>query len=169
MINLISWQDLTPSERVTVHNFQVTQTQVDYAGPVSRAIAAVEANQSGEVMGIALQFDEAIVGFVVLKCGSMAPTWASQETIFISALRIDHQYQGRGLGTMALQAIPNWIKCRWHGYNNIKLSVDEDNVSGIRAYEKACFKDEGIREAGRIGWVRYMSRSIYTETDDGVC
>jgi len=35
--------------------------------------------------------------------------------------------------------------------------------------KKACFKDEGIREAGRIGWVRYMSRSIYTETDDGVC
>ena len=40
------------------------------------------------------------------------------------------------------------------------LSVVEDNAPGRRAYEKAGFIDSGLREQGRIGWVRTLARTI---------
>lgn len=40
------------------------------------------------------------------------------------------------------------------------LSVDEENEPGLRSYSKAGWSDLGLRDKGRIGWVRYMKRDL---------
>jgi RimJ/RimL family protein N-acetyltransferase len=40
------------------------------------------------------------------------------------------------------------------------LAVDEENGAARRSYEKAGWIETGIREQGRIGWVRYMNRVL---------
>ena len=159
-MNLIPWNQLTQVERDAVRAFQIDERQGEYAGPISRAIAAVESATTDEVIGMAFEMDAVIVGFVVLKSGASAPTWAGENTIVISAMRIDAQYQGRGFGTLALNAVATWVHLHMPLCTSIKLSVDEENIAGIRAYTKAGFVDDGIRETGRIGWVRYMTKSI---------
>jgi RimJ/RimL family protein N-acetyltransferase len=75
-------------------------------------------------------------------------------------MRIDLSMQGRGIGSATLQALPSWVAEHWPESHELILSVDEENAAARRAYAKAGFADHGIREQGRIGWVRYMSKAI---------
>jgi RimJ/RimL family protein N-acetyltransferase len=63
------------------------------------------------------------------------------------------RFQGLGLGTAALQCLPEWLLAHWVDITSIMLSVDEENVAGRRSYTKAGWSDLGTRDKGRIGWV----------------
>lgn len=96
----------------------------------------------------------------VIKRGSSAPAWAGARAAAISAMRIDVSQQGKGLGSAALQALAAWLRRHWPESGELTLSVDEENQLARGAYAKAGFVDLGIREEGRIGWVRYMSKPV---------
>jgi hypothetical protein len=98
-----------------------------------------------------------------LKRGAANPSWASTAAAVISALRIDLRFQGLGIGTAALQYLPEWLSIYWPDTTSIMLSVDEENEAGRRSYAKAGWVDLGTRDKGRIGWVRYMKRAVLNE------
>jgi len=155
---LARWQDLSPSDQASVRELSVTAQQIEYAGTIERAIENCEADGEDDIAGLAIRGDGQIVGFLVLKRRSRAPDWASPAAATISAMRIDQVHQGKGIGSAALQALPQWVSENWPESSSLTLSVDEDNKAGIRAYGKAGFQDHGVRVEGRIGWVRYMSK-----------
>ncbi|WP_431266449.1 GNAT family N-acetyltransferase [Roseateles chitinivorans] len=118
-----------------------------------------DASAEGQVTGLAI-VEQQIVGFLVLKRGASLPAWAQASDAVISAMRIDLAHQGKGFGTLALRAVFDWVRQQWPEAARLVLSVDEGNTPGRRAYEKAGFIDAGVREQGRIGWVRYMARTL---------
>ncbi|GAB3252978.1 GNAT family N-acetyltransferase [Chitinimonas naiadis] len=155
-ITLIAWQDLDAYQRAAVAGLQISTVQIEYAGSVERAIQACESDTKGEVLGVAILCDQHIAGFLTCKRGSSAPGWVPADAVVISGLRIDQAWQGRGMGVKALRLLPVWLQRQWPDAMQIVLSVDEENVAGIRAYEKAGWVDTGVRLQGRIGWVRQM-------------
>ena len=159
-IALIRWQDLKPSEQASVLKLDVSAQQVEFAGTVELAVAACEADKNNDVAGIAIKDDEGIIGFLVLKRRSKLPKWSNPSAAVISAMRIDQGHQGKGLGSISLLALTEWVAINWPESSSLALSVDEENTAGIRAYAKAGFQDHGVRVQGRIGWVRYMSKPI---------
>lgn len=161
-VELVPWAALSVAERQAVCQLETSEAQVEFAGTTERAVAAAISEPGDDVVGLAVRRceDGAIVGFLVLKRGARAPDWAGPGAAAISALRIAWDQQGRGLGTAALRALAPWTAAHWPGVQQLALSVDEHNPAGIRAYAKAGFADRGVRDAGRYGWVRQMSRPV---------
>jgi RimJ/RimL family protein N-acetyltransferase len=160
LIELTHWDDLSETEKAAVRHISVSSQQIEFAGTIDRAVEAVEAGDTHDIAGLAIQSSGIVVGFLVLKRKSKAPKWATPGAAVISAMRIDQAHQGKGFGSAALMALCEWVAANWPDSIALSLSVDEENIAGIRAYGKAAFADHGIREQGRIGWVRYMSRPI---------
>ncbi|GIL05789.1 MAG: hypothetical protein BroJett031_23090 [Betaproteobacteria bacterium] len=156
MIHLVAWAELSEQAKAEVRSLRVSERQVEYAGSIESSLAQCEGS-TNELVGLAIVYGQAVVGFLLLKCGSKAPQWSSPHSVVISALRIGEQYQGRGYGRQALLALPRWVEQYWPAMRTVSLSVDEENEAAIRSYLRAGWKDQGVRVQGRIGWVRYMS------------
>ena len=153
---LLAWPQLTPDQQAQVRGLAISAVQVEYAGAGERQLAAVEAESGDDLVGLAVLVDGHAVGFLVLKRRSRAPAWAAPEDATVSGMRIDQRMQGQGLGSAALALLPQWLRQHWHGCPAIVLTVDEANLRGIKAYRRAGFEDLGLREMGRVGWVRRM-------------
>jgi diamine N-acetyltransferase len=159
-ISLKRWQLLSPLEKTAVSGLAVTPQQIEFAGTVERAIESCKADQSDQVAGLAILRDRVVVGFLVLKRGTSAPSWADPAAATVSALRVDLSHQGQGIGSAALKVLPSWVAENWRESPSLALSVDEENHSARNAYARAGFVDHGTREQGRIGWVRFMSKPV---------
>lgn len=159
-IELVRFQGLQPSDQAVVRAIEVSEQQIEYAGTIDRAIQACEADGTDEVVGLAIRTGSQIAGFMLIKRRGKSPEWAEPSAVVITAMRIDRAHQGKGLGSSALLTLSQWVATHWSDATSLTLAVDEDNLTGIRAYLKAGFQDRGDRVQGRIGWVRYMSKAL---------
>jgi len=160
MVRLVPWRELSAESKAAVLALRVTSEQVQYAGTVEAAVAQCEAEESSEVLGLAVVAGGAVVGFLLLKLGSKAPQWVPSQAAVIGAMRVSVEYQGQGIGTRALEVLPAWVQQHCPAIQSLVLSVDEENTAAMRSYAKAGWVDQGTRVQGRIGWVRYMSRPV---------
>lgn len=159
-LTLRPWSELSAEERAGVRGLTISAAQIEYAGTIEAAIAHCEANDEGELTGLAILAPTGIAGFLLLKRGRAAPDWVPDSAAAITALRVDTGHQGRGVGTAALQLVPAWVGSNWRRVDSVVLSVDEENAAAIRSYRKAGWSDDGVRIRGRIGWERRMTRKL---------
>ena len=91
MVRIVRWEELSPTQEIDVESLTVSDLQIEYAGPTHRAVAACRSDLTGDIQGAAIFDGEAIVGFLVLKRRSAAPSWATSGAAVISALeRVRH-------------------------------------------------------------------------------
>jgi RimJ/RimL family protein N-acetyltransferase len=159
-VEVADWHALAPAEREAVLALQISAAQTEFAGPVARSVAACEAGDPAEVAGLAIRVGGEIVGWVVLKRGASAPEWVAAGAAVVSGLRIDVHHQGRGIGAAALDAMAHWVARHWTQTSMMMLRVDDGNAAGIRAYEKAGWRETGKRRVGRVGLERTMSLTL---------
>jgi len=160
LVTLCPWPALSAAERDVVLGLQISREQAEFAGSVARSVAACEAGDPGEVAGLAIRAGRDIVGWVLLKRGAGAPDWVAGDAAVVSGLRIDHRQQGRGLGALALAELARWVGRHWPQAMRLVLRVDEGNAAGIRAYEKAGWREVGERRVGRVGVERTMTLAL---------
>jgi len=159
-VKLADWRELAPAEREAVLHIEIDASQVEFAGTLARSVAACEAGDPAEVAGLAIRVEGAAVGWVLVKRGAAAPDWVDAGDVVISGLRIDRRQQGRGLAALALAELSFWVARRWPRAERLVLRVDEGNVAGIRAYEKAGWREVGERRLGRVGVEWTMARAL---------
>jgi len=164
----VCWHDLDEAGRAAVRGLAIAPRQLEYAGAIDAAIERCEAADPASLRGLALRLrgepadpsGGPIVGFVVLRRGPALPAWAPASSAVIGGLRIAADRQGQGLGTAAMHALHAWVATQWPDCTTIALRVDDDNAAGIRAYEKAGWRDVGERRPGRVGLERTMARAV---------
>ena len=159
-VHLVAWRTLTPAERDAVAQLEISAEQVEFAGTVARSIAACEAGDAAEVAGLAIRSVGEIVGWVLLKRGPSAPAWAHADAVVVGGLRIDQRQQGRGIGAAAVATLAPWVAQHWPQATRLMLRVDDGNVAGIRAYEKAGWREVGERRVGRVGVERTLQLQL---------
>ena len=159
-VTLHPWPSLSPIERDDVRGLQISAGQLEFAGTIARSVAACETGDPDEVAGLAIRAGGDVVGWVLLKRGASAPDWVGAGEVVISGLRIDERHQGRGLGGLALAELARWVAGRWPDVSRMVLRVDDGNAAGIRAYEKAGWRETGERRLGRVGLERTMTRAV---------
>jgi len=159
-VEVVDWHALAPADRDAVLGLQISAAQTEFAGPVTRSVAACEAGDPAEVAGLAIRLGGEVVGWVVLKRGGSAPEWVTPGAAVVSGLRIDLRHQGRGIGAAALDAMARWVARHWTHTSMMVLRVDDGNAAGIRAYEKAGWVETGERRVGRVGVERTMSLAL---------
>jgi RimJ/RimL family protein N-acetyltransferase len=157
LVELTVWQTLAPAERDALLRLEISAEQIEFAGAMSKTVAACEAGDPTQVAGLAIRADGDIVGWVVLKRGASAPDWAAAGAAVVGGLRIDLRHQGRGIGAAALAGMAGWVARHWPEISLLTLRVDDGNAAGIRAYEKAGWTETGERCVGRVGVERTMS------------
>jgi len=156
-VELVDWRALSPGDRDALRGLEISAAQIEFAGTMSKSLAVCETGDPVEVAGLAIRLECAIVGWVVLKRGASTPEWVGADAVVVSGLRIDTRQQGRGIGSAALGEMARWIAQHWPESSVLKLRVDDGNVAGIRAYEKAGWIEVGERRDGRVGLERTMS------------
>ena len=159
-VELVDWHVLTTAEREDVAGLEISAEQLEFAGSMAKSIAACEAGDPAEVAGLAIRVGDEIVGWVLLKRGSSAPDWVGAEAAVVSGLRVDRRQQGRGIGPSALSAMAQWVARHWPPAARLTLRVDDGNVAGIRAYEKAGWREVGERRIGRVGVERTLQLQL---------
>ena len=103
------------------------------------------------------------VGFYRLD---YAPTIVARRSIGeasvgLRAFFLDAGWQGRGLGTRAVQACCEDLRARHPGRSLLALNVDCRNVAAINAYRKAGFVDTGeLYPGGSAGPQHLMVRRL---------
>ena len=159
-VEMIDWHALAAAERDAVRTLEISARQIEFAGGVARSVAACEAGDPAAVAGLAVRVGRDIVGWVLLKRGASAPDWVDAGAAAVSGLRIALQHQGRGIGPVALAEMARWVVRYWPESTRLMLRVDDANAAGIRAYEKAGWREVGPRLAGRVGLERTMTLAL---------
>jgi len=159
-VELADWRALPPAERQAVAQLEISAEQIEYAGTIARSVAACEAGDPAEVAGLAIRADGAIVGWLLVKRRASAPDWVGDDAVVLSGLRIDQRLQGRGIGALALVELAGWVGRHWPEAARLMLRVDEGNLAGVRAYEKAGWREAGERRVGRVGLERTMVMAL---------
>ncbi|HEY9026861.1 MAG TPA: GNAT family N-acetyltransferase [Burkholderiaceae bacterium] len=159
-VELAEWRTLPAVDREAVVQLEISAEQIEYAGTITRSIAACEAGDPAEVAGLVIRADGAIAGWLLVKRGASAPDWVGADAVVLSGLRIDRRQQGRGIGALALAELARWVVRHWPRSARLVLRVDDGNVAGIRAYEKAGWREVGERRVGRVGVERTMVMAL---------
>ena len=159
-VEMVDWHALTAAERDAVRGLEISAEQVEFAGGVARSVATCEAGDPTEVAGLAVRVGHDIVGWVLLKRGASAPGWVAPDAAAVSGLRVDRRHQGRGIGSVAMAEMARWVARYWPESSHLMLRVDDGNAAGIRAYEKAGWREVGERLAGRVGLERTMTLAL---------
>ncbi|NWF48062.1 GNAT family N-acetyltransferase [Hydrogenophaga sp. D2P1] len=159
-LQLQRWQALNSEQQQSVLALHIPPEQIEFAGTMAQAVAVGEGASLDEVAGLAVLHAEAQVGFVVLCRGSRLPAWAPTGAVALRAMRIDSREQGKGHGRHALALVETWLAEHWPVCPLLALCVDDQNLAARRAYEVAGFTEYAEPKAGRIGLVRYLSKSL---------
>jgi ribosomal protein S18 acetylase RimI-like enzyme len=64
--------------------------------------------------------------------------------------------QGKGLGKVFLQGLPDAVRAKWPDIQQIMLSVDADNLPALNLYLGQGWIDTGEAYRGRIGYERRL-------------
>ena len=159
-LRLEDWRSLSPDRQDAVRALSITADQVDFAGTIDAAIALCEAGNGSEIVGVAILAGSTVVGFLLVKRGASAPVWVPNDAAIVTALRVDEEYQGQGIGTNTLVTLPSWVGSNWPDRKSLVLSVDESNRAAIRSYAKAGWIDQGRHPKGWFGWERRMMKRL---------
>ena len=79
VIRIVRWEELSPAQKSDVENLKISDQQIEYAGPIHRAVDACASDLSGDIQGAAIFDGDVIVGFLVLKRRSSSPNGLYRE------------------------------------------------------------------------------------------
>lgn len=82
-------------------------------------------------------------------------------SVFLQIYIGDFSYQGRGIGTQAMNAVLNYIFDE-KKMNRVHLKVFEDNVAAISLYEKLGFIKEGMERESHLLDEVYRNQLLYS-------
>lgn len=73
------------------------------------------------------------------------------KALLLRGYSVNPKFQGRGIATGSLEALPAFIKKEFEEFDEVVLGVNARNIAAQNLYKKAGFEDTGRRIMGRKG------------------
>jgi RimJ/RimL family protein N-acetyltransferase len=130
----------------------VHDEQYAFVGRIDASLADAEACEGSEPMAI-LRNGEPI-GFYRLehRARSIADMDFDRATVGLRSFFIDAQWQGQGLGALALVAVMRDLRLRHPAVQDMVLTVNLRNTPALALYRRAGFRETGgLYHGGRSG------------------
>lgn len=122
--------------KLTVHKEQKT-----FVPSVSVSLAKIYIKPDGdhvEYIPFAIYNEEEMIGFIMF-----AYEENTTDMYWINGFLIDEKFQGNGFGRAALHEMVKWIHNKFSICNQIRLTVNKDNLSAKQLYKNFGFKPTG--------------------------
>lgn len=152
---------VTPGLADAVRALRVASGQYAYVGDVACHLVDAAGPPGAEAMAILA--GDAVVGFYRIEHRVTVVTLSplGPAAVGLRSFLIDRDWQGRGLGARAMQALCDDLARRYPQARVLALNVNCGNVAAIRAYRRAGFVDTGeIAFGGSAGPQRLMLRHL---------
>lgn len=152
---MVTIEQYTPQKAQQVATLHVKPEQTQFTiSDVLSVIAKLEEYEHPHLI-----LDEgAVVGFFLLDINYLSninlgiETASSSSVLGIRALFIGDEYQGKGLATQALQALPRYLNQSYPERTDVYLTVNCRNQAAYQCYLKAGFQDTGsLYHGGPVG------------------
>lgn len=82
------------------------------------------------------------------------------KALLLRGFSVNPKFQGRGIATGSVFALPAFMKKEYSGFNEVVLGVNARNLPAQRVYEKAGFIDTGRRVMRTKGEQIVMSMNV---------
>jgi GNAT superfamily N-acetyltransferase len=140
------------SLRQAVLRLRVHEAQRDFVGSIADLLADAESCDGSEPMAI-LCGDRPIGYYrIETQARCLVGRDFDRPTLGLRAFFIDHRWQGRGFGALALAAIFGDLATRHPTARDLALTVNSRNTVGLALYRRAGFVDTGeLYHGGRSG------------------
>src|SRR4051794_15752010 len=127
---------VAPELREAMLRLAPHRDQERFAGRLADTLPAAEADP--DRTPVAIVADGEPSGFFVLHRGPAAGVLAPEpRDLLLPAFLVDTRFQGRGIATRALAALPDFVAAQMPGIRRIVLSVNVGNPVAIRTYRRA--------------------------------
>ncbi|MDR3443881.1 MULTISPECIES: GNAT family protein [unclassified Dyella] len=130
----------------------VHDDQYAFVGRIAVSLADAESCEGSEPMAILCNGEP--IGFyrVERHANTIAEVEFARPTLGLRSFFIGAQWQGRGLGTCALEAVMRDLAHRYPWASDVALTVNLRNAPGIALYRRAGFRETGgLYHGGRSG------------------
>lgn len=130
----------------------VSDEQYAFVGRIAASLADAESCAGSEPMAILC--DGEPIGFYRIErhANSLAEVEFARPTLGLRSFFIDTRWQGRGLGTRALEMVMRDMAHRYPWARDVALTVNLRNAPGIALYRRAGFRETGgLYHGGRSG------------------
>ncbi|PNH90723.1 GNAT family N-acetyltransferase [Vibrio diazotrophicus] len=107
-------------------------------------------------------FEGKAVGFFLLDLNySEKYQFGQHKAIGVRALLVDQKYQGKGIATQAIKALPSYVTEHYPDYEVMQLTVNCRNKAAYACYLKCGFVDSGeLYTGGPVGPQHIMQREL---------
>ena len=134
MIELLA---LTETHRAALLSLQVIPGQENWTHLPAELLPEVAGNPNRQAVTVLK--DGAPVGMFILSADERVELYAGQpdpQAVTLNGLSLDRQYQGRGLGTQVMNALPAYVAPHYPQVNRLLLCVHQTNAGAIHVYQK---------------------------------
>lgn len=143
---MVTIEQYTPQKSEQVATLQVKPEQTQYT--ISDVLSVITKLKAHEHPHLILD-DGIVVGFFLLDINYLSSlnlgiaTVSLSSALGIRALLIGGEFQGRGLATQMLRALPSYLNESYPERSAVYLTVNCRNVAAYQCYLKAGFQDTG--------------------------
>lgn len=138
------------SHSESLRAYQLPPEQTPFTASPETVFARIAArNAQGDYSAIPISIlsaDKAI-GLFVLDTGPDLDLWTENtRAVLLRSLSINPDFQGKGIGTLVMQYLPEFIASHIPGLsvNEIVLGVNRENHTGQKLYKRIGFKEYGF-------------------------
>lgn len=148
-----------PEHLNALENLQLPAEQAEFTDLPVNVLPGVLADPDS--LAVTILEDDVPVGLFALSVGQHRDKYLTAPDpagVAVRALSVDIRTQGRGVGTGAIQLLPDFVPQHFPQARHLLLVVNQRNPRAKRVYEKVGFGVTGEREGSKgPQWIMQMA------------
>lgn len=145
-------------------NYTLDEVQIQFTAEVPNALQRIEQRSlkgDRNARPVTIFSDDVPAGFFVLDFGSdKIELTDNPNAVLLRSLSINPEFQGNGIGKIAMKLLPDFVKKYFPETTEIVLAVNENNASACNLYKLCGYIFTDKTRAGRSGTQLLMQKYI---------
>ncbi|KXH80405.1 GNAT family N-acetyltransferase [Chryseobacterium kwangjuense] len=142
-------------------NYTLDEVQQQFTATPEMALQRINERTDARAFAITITEDEKPAGFFVLDFGDdKLDLTENKKAVLIRSLSVNPQFQGKGIGKMAMQIVDDFVRENFPDCDEIVLAVNQKNIPAYQIYLKTGYIYDGKTRIGRSGPQYLMHKKL---------
>ncbi|MCD9856130.1 GNAT family N-acetyltransferase [Epilithonimonas sp. JDS] len=142
-------------------SYDLDEIQSRFTAMPKATLEIIKEKNAGDKFPVSILYQNKAVGFFVLDFGvDKFDLTENENSTLLRSLSINPDYQGKGIGKIAMIALLDFVKDHFPECNEVVLAVNFDNKSAYELYLKCGFEDQGKSREMSKGFQHLLNKKI---------